>query len=185
MENTFKRKFTQWFSFPKRQDILVVFGNVLFAVHTWALYTYLYKVPSFILHQSLGQVLAVLAYMMAFAFVESILVTAVVSLVSSILPGSRERLGFTAKAFLLTAVAGYFSYDLMNSLTTTYPGAGALLERSLAAAGIFLALLAVTYFVKPIHKAITAIADRISVMLYIYAPIGLLSLLVVIIRNLF
>lgn len=187
MEISRKKSGLKWVRgfLPSYHEIFLVFGLVLFIVHTWAFRQFLYKVPSFILHMNIGQIAAIFAYMMAFAFIESIIVTGVIVFACIFIPPMGDRLSFTSKAFLMVSVAGFAFVDFMNSLTNTYAGAGFLLHKFLIAVGIFFALLVITYFFQPLQKVFVFLAEQVSVMIYIYLPVGLFSLLAVIFRNLF
>jgi hypothetical protein len=45
--------------------------------------------------------------------------------------------------------------------------------------------IAASHMWGPLQKVLLDIQDRISIMLYVYVPLGLVSILVVIFRNLF
>ncbi len=134
---------------------------------------------------NLGQVISVFTYMMAFALLESVLATGALILASLVIPCHGYSRGFAYKGFLTVLVGSFASVDLMNSLTKDYPGVGFLLQKFLVAGGVLLALLVLVHFLKPIQKVLVFLAEQISVMVYFYAPIGILSLLVVLLRNIF
>ncbi len=171
--------------FPARREIVLVFGIILFAVHSWSIRAFLYEFPSLILYMNLGQVAGVFAYMMAFAFLESLLALGVILLVSAILPRSCYRQGFVAKGFLTVLAAGAFAINVRMSMPNRYPGVEFLYVRAALAAAVLIGSILAAHFFRPFQKALDFLAEQISIMLYIYIPIGALSLLVVIARNLF
>src|SRR5512138_2561192 len=85
---------------PSRRDSLLAFGVVLFAVFGWSIRGFLYKLPSFALYFNLGSNLAIFSYMMAFALLESLLVTGLLIVFSVLLPSSWFRSGFAYKSFI-------------------------------------------------------------------------------------
>jgi len=171
------------FLLPSRHEQFLVFGLVLFLVHSWSVYKFLYKAPSLLLYMTLDQMAAVLAYMMAFAFLESLLLTGVLILIAILVPWQGFRTQFVPKVFLTLAVTGFTAVDLMNSLTNKYPGIGFLWQKYWVTGVVLLGLLLMAHFVKPVQKILYWLAEQISVMVYFYASIGVFSLLVVVIRN--
>ena len=59
---------------PERNEFYAVLGIVIFVVFGWSMRGFLYEVPSFINYFRVGQILAIFAYMMGFALLESFLV---------------------------------------------------------------------------------------------------------------
>jgi hypothetical protein len=179
--NSFKNRI------PSNPEIASIFGTVVFLVHTWAVRGFLYKLPSFLYYFSLGDVLSVLAYMMAFALLESIVTTIGLVILSLILPVKWFRQGFVYKCFALLVLGGaasiWLQLFLKDSLADANYGIIFMGGRITALAGI--GLLFLFHNVKPLQKLAESIVDRLSVFSYIYVPVGALSLLVVIIRNLF
>ena len=118
---------------PSGHEILLVFGVVAFAVFGWSIRGFLYKLPAFTLYFGAGANLAVLAYMMAFALLESVLVVGFLVALSAILPSGWLRSGFAYKAFLIVVVAtaamilfeGYyqasFFKDILAGQTYMFP----------------------------------------------------------------
>ncbi len=168
--------------FPARHEILLVLGAALFVIHSWSLNTFIYKVPSFLLYMNLGQIGTVFAYMMAFAFLESLLVTSGLVVTSALLPRSWYRDGFHYKGFLTLLVGTISAIFLQDSLNNQYPGATSLLIWVSLTLLSLIALLLLVHFVESLRKFIIFIAEQVSVMLYLYLPIGLVSLLIIIWR---
>jgi hypothetical protein len=170
-----------------------VFGAVLFAVFGWSIRGFFYKVPSFMLYFGLPSNLAVLCYMLAFALLESVLVTVFLVLLAFVLPRDVFCEGFAYKAFIVILVAAgaaitfeswyriAFFKDMMAGMTymvTPFLG-------GIAASVLLLAALFWLFHAWPrLQGYTTRIMDQLSIFTYIYVPLGLLGLLVVIIRNL-
>lgn len=178
---------------PSRREALQVFGVVLFAVFGWSIRGFFYKVPSFMLYFGLTADFAILSYMLAFALLESALVMAFLLLLSVLLPRRVFRDGFAYKAFiviLVTAAAAItfeswyrvaFFKDLMAGMTY-------MLTPFLVGIVASILLLVVLFWLfhawLPLRKYVSILMDQLSIFTYIYVPLGLLGLVVVLIRNL-
>jgi hypothetical protein len=169
--------------FPDGRDIFLVLGIILFAVHSWSIRTFLYSFPSFILYMNIGQITGVFAYMMAFAFLESLLITGILIIVSTVLPRAWYRSAFTSNGFLTILIGAALAINIRMSLGNRYPGIESLYGKVLFSALILIISILITHFIRPLQKALVFIAEQISVMAYIYIPVGILSLIVVFIRN--
>jgi len=86
--------------FPQQREITYVFGGVVFIVYGWAVRGFLHQFPSLLLYHDVGEILAVLSYLMAFALLESLLITSGLILTGAVLPRKWFREGFACKGFL-------------------------------------------------------------------------------------
>jgi hypothetical protein len=173
--------------------VLLVFGLVLFAVFGWSIRGFLFKLPAFALYFGVGADLAVLAYMMAFALIESLIVTAVLVALAALLPAGWLRAGFAYKGFLIVLVAtaaiilfeGYYRADFLKDILAGYsymfPPFIAGLLGSILALGVLLWLFR-RY--KRLQRYAVYALEQISLFTYIYVPLGLIGLVVVLVRNL-
>ncbi len=172
--------------------MLQVFGIVLFVVFGWSIRGFFFKVPAFALYFGIGTDLAVLCYMFAFALFESLLVTGALIALASLLPQRSLRDGFAYKSFLIILVAtaamiafenyyrvGYFK-DIMAGDDSSIPPFVIGVVTSI----LSLAVLLWLFHIKPrLQKYAAFIMEQFSVFMYIYVPLGLLGLIVVIVRN--
>jgi hypothetical protein len=178
---------------PARREVIGVFGVVLFVVFGWSIRGFLYKVPAFSLYFGLGADLAILCYMFAFALLESLLVTGCLLLLAAILPSRLLKQGFSYKGFIIVFVAtiamivfeGYYKVDffkdIMGGDDSSIPPfvIGCIVSIIVLAGFLWLSRL------QPrLQKIVQAVVDQLSIFTYIYVPLGLIGLLVVIIRNL-
>jgi hypothetical protein len=139
--------------------------------------------PALILSYNLWDLLSIAAYALAFALVESILTLAFFVALAFILPGFAMRDGFSYKASFAivsaSAVAIYLQAVMSNQPTTQF------LLLQLARFGVlWLVPTLLTRYVPFVRKFVLDVLDRLTVFNYIYPPLGILSLLVVILRNL-
>lgn len=170
---------------PARSEIVLVFGVAVFAIHSWSVREFLYKAPAFLLYYSVWEIFSVFSYMMAFALLESALLTLLLVVPAVVLPSRLLRDGFGYKGFLAILVASVLSIWFQGALSNQYPPRSLLLTGGGVALGAFLLLVLLFHFIPFLQKAALAIADRLGIMAYLYVPLGLIGFLVVILRNLF
>ena len=118
--------------------------------------------------------------MMAFAFLESLLVTGALVLLSAILPSNWMTDGFVYKgliAILMSTIAAIILQRTLQGQLPALPILTLIWFTPLVWAAVFI-ILAQS---KPrVQSVLLDIADRISIMLFIYVPLGILSLVVVV-----
>jgi hypothetical protein len=126
----------------------------------------------------------VFSYQMAFAFMESLLVMAVLLALSVLLPAGLLRRGFAYKGLLVLAAgcaaAVFLQYSYVSeSFAFEGPGRGVFWAKVAAGALVFLGLYAASFRSMRVKKALTWLAEQISVMLFVYLPLDVVGLLVV------
>lgn len=178
---------------PVRTEVLSVFNVVLFVVFGWSIRGFLFELPSFLLDFQIGDIASILFYMLAFALLESLCVTAGLVLGSMVFPSHWFKLGFGYKSFLIIFVAtigliffqGYYKYGYFDILVKNdYLPLMPLLIGLIIG---LIALIGLLWFFnnKPRPKYyLLNFIEQFSVFGYIYIPLGLLGILVVIVRNL-
>jgi hypothetical protein len=171
--------------FPPRSELLSVFGVAVFVCYTWALLGFLNKLSSFILYFTMGEIGSIFAFMMAFTLLESLAVTVILALVSAVLPESWLRDGFAFKGFIILIIATTASIlfqklMLANEFPSLLPLAAFIVTPIALSAGLILLIHS-----RPrVQRILGSIQDRIQIMLFIYVPLGLFALLVVLYQNL-
>ena len=171
--------------FPHRSEIIAVLSVSVFVCHSWSIWGFLHELPSFLLYFRLAEISVVFAYMMAFAFLESLLITAGLVLAGAILPSKWLRDGFAYKGFIFVAVGSIAAFILQKNLRYEFPSTQMLMLNLVIPLTLIALFIAASHMWGPLQKVMLDIQDRISIMLYVYGPIGLVSILVVVFRNLF
>lgn len=178
---------------PARTDTLQVFSVVLFAVFGWSIRGFLYKIPAFTLYFGLTANLAILCYMLAFALLESTLVMGFLLLLSVLLPSQWFKQGFAYKGFVVILVVTIasivfeswyqveFFKNIMAGDTSSIPPF--LVGIVITIVALFALLWA--FHARPsLQKISRAVMEQLSIFTYVYVPLGLLGLAVVLFRNL-
>jgi hypothetical protein len=169
---------------PNRRDVGSAYGGVVFIVYSWALRGFFYQLSSLILYHALGDILPILSYMLALALLESLIVLISLLALAFVLPRSWLIEGFGYKAFLAVIVAGAAAVGLESYLTRQLTNTFYLYAGLVASVAILLGLVLLIERLPPIKRMLVGLLDRLSLFIYIYVPLGILSLLVVVIRNL-
>ena len=121
---------------------------------------------------------------MAFAFLESLIVTSTLVLLSAILPSNWLRAGFVYKGFIVITMATAAAVILQRTLQGQFPTLPILTLIWFTPLVWTVIFIILTQRKPRVQHILLDIAERISIMLFIYVPIGLLSLVIVALRNL-
>lgn len=170
--------------FPHRNEIIPVLGAAVFVCFSWTILGFINKLSSFILYFNLGEILAIFAYMMAFALLESLAFTGFVVLISALLPPTWLKEGFAYKGFIITIVATATAVLFQHALRDDFPSMLILLIYSVIPLLLIAAAIFTLHSMPRVQNILLNIADRLSILLFLYVPIGIFSLLVVVYRNL-
>jgi hypothetical protein len=139
---------------------------------------------------SVGNVLIITAYVLTFALIESLIILGLMLLFSLVLPEKRYKDNFIAQSSVVITLMGVGAYMLQRNVNFIY-------DLQFHELGIFslviltsiLVLIVVLSFVferfKKVTRLVNAFAEWMSIFGYIYIPLSLLSLVIVIFRNVF
>ena len=122
--------------------------------------------------------------MMAFAFLESLLLTGVLVTLSAILPYKWLSDGFAYKGFIVMVLATIAALILQRTLQGKMPALPVLTLIWFTPLVWAAVIIKVAERRPHVQALLINIADRISIMLFLYLPIGILSLIVVAVGNL-
>jgi len=170
---------------PPWSEIQIVFGLLVFAVFSWSIRGFLYKLSAFLLYDVLGDIFGIFSYMMGIALLESAVVMLALLFLAVILPKEWFRDGFIYKASLLTLMVGGTMIYLQSILTFRPPAVRTLVVLLVVSFVAWLVLVFLTMKVERFRVVLDFILDRVSVFLYLYVPLGIIGLVVVAFRNLF
>lgn len=170
---------------PKISQILQVYAVIVLMVYSWTILWFFWKLPSWLFFMSIGEIAVVFAYALAMNFLESLCVLLIPILLSLLLPRDWFSVTFvargTALALLLLGYAMFFTNQLQYE--DGYPKG--LLILSIIVVFLIALLVYVLGRISIVCKILEALSDRAVVFLYLSIPISLVSLMVVVYRNLF
>ncbi len=137
-------------------------------------------------HLNIWDIVGIFSYVMVFAWLESLVVLIVLILLSAILPAGFLRERFVAQSSLAVfltsgwAIVAQYKAGIAEILPWT-------LKTFLLGMILYLASIGVSCFLirlfDPIGDLINSFVERLTVFLYVYLPMTLLSMVIIILRN--
>jgi hypothetical protein len=170
--------------FPSRNEIFLAFVICVFPVYVWSIINLLMEVPAWILRLNTWDLIGVIAYTQAFALIESVLVLGLLVLIGAILPARMFRNKFVAfTAFLVFITTAWFIFAHLFDDAIRLWG----IKQFIIWIFAYLVTIVIGYGIvlrfERIEKALNTIAQRLSILSIFYIIIGVLSLFIVIFRN--
>jgi hypothetical protein len=166
-------------------DLGLIFVAAAFPLNLWALLITLYALPSWLIRLTAWEMVGTISYTLFFALIESLLTAGALIVAGLLVPRrwfSRKVIALLAVWIWLAAVWAILiniNYDALRSLGM----ARALFWLALAGLTFGASLLAIWRFEK-VSAWIIALLERLTVLVAVYVFLGVLSGLVVIVRNL-
>jgi hypothetical protein len=166
---------------PARNEMLLALSMAAFLIFTWSMRALFFNFPAFMLSHSMGEILVIAAYMLAFALLETLLVMLVMVFIATILPAVLLKEGFSYKASFFFIAFAAISIHLQYNMTNQPKISFLALELGRALA-LWLIPVLLVQFVGVIRKIVMDVLDRLMIFSYIYLPLGVISLFVITIR---
>jgi hypothetical protein len=170
--------------FPGWQAVTSVYAMIVLLVYGWTIYWITWKFPSWIYYLTILEILWMICYAMVVNLLESLLFMIGILVLGILVPRAWLADRFAASGSLLSIlIAGilmYFSAPIQLEEKFSYTPLIQMGISFLIASGI--AMLLPLY--PPIAAFLDLLADRAKIFLYILLPVSLLSLVIVIVRNL-
>jgi hypothetical protein len=170
--------------FPNRHEIFRVLAVCVFLVQIWAIYNVWHAVPSWSMAMDAWTLAGTIAYTQAFALTESLLVLGSMVLIAVILPEKLYRERFVSQssvAIILAAVASVLAH-LYGENWGMWNPRGFLTWLVILFCLILLASILVSR-VEKLRWGLEALAEKLLILSSVYIFIGLVSLILVLIRN--
>jgi len=165
--------------FPGRREIAALYGVIVLIIYSWTLVWFFWKFPSWINYLSIWEIVKAFCISVSTNLFESLAVVALPVLLAAILPQAWFRKEFVARAVVL--VAGGLGY--MMYLATFFQGKEDYPSDAIQLVPwVALVLMLAVFLVGKsgfVCKAINAFAERATIFLYLYIPLSLICLLVV------
>lgn len=167
-----------------RSDLLLSFGAIAFPIHIWTIFNVLYIFPAWLLRYSIGDLVGVVSYPLADAFLESFLIWIGLVILGYVLPKkwlADKFVAVTSAVVWLSsawAVLGQYNYKSILSWN--------LLQLILGLLGGILSYCFVYWLVfrwKPLEGWLRKATEVLAVLVYFYVIVDLAGLVVVILRN--
>ena len=168
---------------PNKNQIISVYAVGVTILFSWAaIVTIRDSLFNWVLYFNTLELLTLTAYVMAGAFLESLVMIGALLLIAFILPRAWLTDKFIVRgsiliiAFLGAIMFYYTQTPLGEALVNVY-------KFPLAFGFGTLILVLAAKYLKPVEAALELIAERCTVFLYLYMPISVISVIVVVFRN--
>jgi hypothetical protein len=161
-----------------------VLASCVFPVYSWSFLWFFQKVPSWLQFLNLWDNVSVFAYTQAFALLESVLVLLLLIVLSLLLPAPFFRDKFAAQGSVTVFVASCWAvvFQSLRGEVRAWSLGESLLWFALSLLTIGVSCL-VIYRLERLERVVGAFAERLTVLLYLYVPLGLVGLIIVVARN--
>jgi hypothetical protein len=172
---------------PPLTQILPVYAVIAFVVYGWTIILVFWKLPSWLFFLHGGEIVAILSYSFLLNLLESLIVLIGLLGLCWLLPARLLRDDFNVRGAALALVL-LVSIMLHLWVYNNSDLREAFIRSLLPWWGVTLALAAVLVWWASrtawLRRGLLELSDRLVVFLYIFVPMSLISLVIVIIRNL-
>lgn len=170
---------------PKQNEIVPVYAIIVIMVYGWTILKFSYNVSGWLYFLNIGEVMSVFAYTMVVNLLESLVVLLGVVAIGVVLPRKWFSDAFIARGAVLSALMlGLMMYVAAQFSSKDYYPAEIVrwLPAILSLMGLVIYFFGRAQFLR---KVIEFFADRAIIFLYISIPVSILSLIAVLIQNIF
>jgi hypothetical protein len=169
---------------PTLAETVPVFGVCVVVVYTWSIYVFLDRVTGWLYHLDLLKLVSIFAYTQAFALFESVVMCGSLVLLAMLLPGTtlRDRFVATSNAAIIVVAGWAVAAQVYDDTIRTWPVSILLLWVGVVCASVVVSAILVRQW-RAFERMMITFGKRMTPFLYVYLPISLLSVAVVIIRN--
>ncbi|MGD8405926.1 MAG: hypothetical protein PVJ21_19885 [Anaerolineales bacterium] len=170
---------------PNKTEIRLVFGIIVFLVFGWAIWFFLYELPSQLLNTRWVDIIYNFMTLMATALLESIFTGIGLMVLSFLLPIKWFREGFPYKSFVtLGVMVGIiFWYRKVFINDDFFPSIDIVSSGLIIFFLVWVALLFAIHYGKPLQRFVYFLEERIEIFLYLYVPLGIIGFLTILIMS--
>ena len=167
---------------PPLHEILPLYATVVFLIYGWGGITFFWKVPSWLYFLSLEDIAAILSYTFASSLLECTIILFSFLLASVVLPSRWLYNKFAIRGSLIVYSLTYcvilFNINSLIELPTTSDviifGVGVLVTSALA--------IILADRIALVQRLVIRLGDRLTIFLYLWLPLSLVGILVIIFR---
>jgi hypothetical protein len=171
--------------FPKQSEIVPVYAVIVLVIYGWTILKFNYNLPGWLYFLNLGEILGNFAYSMVTNLLESVLGLLGVIAAGVLLPRKWFGEAFIARGVSLSIlVLGLMMY-IAGQFKTKEDYPAEIIRWSPAVLVLIALVVYLLGRVRFTRIALEFFGDRAIIFLYISIPVSVLSLIVVLIRNIF
>ena len=167
---------------PPLHDISSFYGTIVFFVYGWTSLAFFWKVPSWIYFLKLGEILVIFAYSLASTLLEAALILLVFLLASLVLPSNWLRNQFVVRSSIIFIALTFWVALFDLSTLIELPSKRDIFSFAIgfpltAGLGVLLADR-----MPLIRRLMMFVSDQLIIFLYIWLPLSLIGILIVLLR---
>ena len=167
---------------PPFHEILSFYAVIVFLVYSWTLLAFFWKVPSWRYYLGTGDILVILAYTLASKLLESMLILCIFLLAGFVLPA-----GWLSNKFVVHGSLVIFSFTFWVTLFDLNSVAHSLTQQDVLSFMFGFPLMATLGILLAdrtplVHKLMVFVGNQLIVFLYLWLPLSLVGILIVILR---
>lgn len=171
---------------PSRRESTLLLAACVLPVYGWSIFIYFWEVPGWEKYLSAWDIANILAYVLALALLESLLLFSVLVLLRVILPTRLVRDRFVAKATMFVGMnvlwAMFLHLTILSGQILTWTVGRYALCVAVYLTSMFFSW-AFVHFSEFLAARIEDLVDRMTVFIYLYVPLGVFSILTVVARK--
>lgn len=177
--------------FPTKSEVIPVFSTIVFITYSWTLIRAFWYIPSWLHFLPVLNILMVLAYIVAFTLVQSVIVLILLLFAAAILPPGWLKEKFSAQGSIIIWMISILTivYTKGHALILAKPFKEYLLYVVLITVITIISVLFLSHFlihrIKLLEKLTQIVSDKLVIFLYFYIPPSLVALVLVVFRNLY
>jgi hypothetical protein len=168
---------------PSLEQTAQVFAVIAMVNYSWAILRFFYRFPSWLFYSSLGEVLTFLAYLITLNGLESLVVLLILVLAGVLLPRRWLLDRFVTRSLSLVLPA----LGILIYVNLTYPTEAGYPLASLRWVGTTALFILVVAFLADkvgfLRNLLDGMANRMTIFLYLIIPVSVVSIFIVLIRN--
>lgn len=169
---------------PKPGQLGQVFAVISIMVYTWTAMWFLWKLSGWLFYLQIGEIFTILNYTVTINFFESLVVLLALIVLCIVLPKKWFLEKFTSRGTALAISGlGYWMYVASQfEKRDEFPQAF-LIRLTIPVVAFIIVFVFFSGRIGFMRKVLEEIANRASIFLYIFLPISLISMLIVLFRN--
>jgi len=175
--------------FPPRRDLKLAFLVCAFPVAIWSWVIFIYDLPSFLRSLRIGQIISIFAYVQVVSLIESILLFMLVTLLAVLLPRRMFLNNYVPQVTLLVLALAFWAigihlYHEQVAMGNAASNPNIPFDWIAIWIVVFLTLSILTRLISRLNSLLFSFVDRLTFVSSVYLFFALISLPVVILRNL-
>ena len=167
---------------PPLHEILALYATIVFLIYGWAAITFFWKVPSWLYFLSLGEIAAILSYTFASSLLECTLLLCIFLFASLVLPSNWLFHKFAVRGSLIVyALTFWVILFTLNSLIQL-PTTSDIITFAIGVLVTSAVVILLAERISFVPRLVATVGNRLTIFLYLWLPLGLIGILVIIFR---